>query len=520
MPWSAPIPLSSLTLGVWTPVPGGRSLMLMRMAGERVLAREGRPGGLISTLPQLETRVRGGRVQAMLTERDSVQALWRELEAAVRAGESTGAHRALVLWLQDGHPLTQLLLQMAVLNAGVVASAADALHLSRQQHGPALAQIAMGPLELLLSLPLQPEAPRPRPAGELGLLDARLHTAAEHGHGEEVAALLAGAALSGWDRAHIEGALLGLCSDHFLDLGQGLIQVSRVFDLLEGAGASPEQAAEVLAGLGRSLVQGERWEALPEWTGLRRALDRLDLAALHRASVTGAPAWFDRSGLLRALLEMPPEQCLAEWIKAIQGGVPLPDLVEVLALGAAERLLRADLRLDFDPRQPQGWMELAQALTHAQALQEVVSRWHDARVLRLLLFAVWRVAELAELDGEQSRLQEARAGDVPALLQAAAMRDPVQAVAIGRQLPMPALCGAVMRLGLDGQTALPLQSAHRAHAALAALRLSEELPGDQARLPLLGVLRYLSAPRQERRLRKDLAEAWVWGQTGPEEGPP
>jgi hypothetical protein len=70
----------------------------------------------------------------------------------------------------------------------------------------------------------------------------------------------------------------------------------------------------------------------------------------------------------------------------------------------------------------------------------------------------------------------------------------------------------VMHLGLDGQTALPLQSAHRTHAALAALRLSEELPDDQARLPLLGVLRYLSAPRQERRLMKDLSEAWAWGQ--------
>ena len=286
--------------------------------------------------------------------------------------------------------------------------------------------------------------------------------------------------------------------------------MSRVFDLLEGAGASPSQAAQVLAGLGRSLVMSERWEAHPEWTALRRGLEGLDLAGLHRASVTGAPAWFDRGGLLRALVETTPERCLSAWVKAIQGGVPLPDLVEVLALGAAERLLRADLRADFDPREPQGWMELAQALTHIQALQEVVCRWHDARVLRLLLFAVWRVAQLAAMDGEQRGLKEARTGDVPALLQAAALRDPDLAVAIGRQLALPLLRGAVMRLGLDGQTALPLQSAHRAHAALAALRLSEELPADEAKLPLLGALRCLSAPRQERRLRKDLAQAWVW----------
>ncbi|MFT5584583.1 MAG: hypothetical protein ACI9VR_002168 [Cognaticolwellia sp.] len=511
MPWSDPIPLSSLTVGVWTPVPGGRALQLMRLAGEGVLAREGHPGGIHSGPALLETRVRSGRVQAMVPEREDIEALWESLASALRVQDQTGAVRALVLWVQGGHPVAQLLLRMAMRNAGVVALVADALHLSREQRGPALAQIAMGPLELLLSLPPQPDTPAPQPAGELSLFDARLHTAAERGEAQELAALLAGAAFSGWDRAHIEGGLLGLCSDHFLDLGQGLVQVSRVFDLLEGSRATPSQAAQVLAGLGLQLAQAERWDGQQAWTPLRRCLDSLDLAALHRTSVTGAPAWFDRGGLLRALLELEPEPCAKEWIKAIQGGVPLPDLVEVLAVGAAERLLRADLRHDFDPRVPQGWMELAQALTHAQALQEVVSRWHDARVIRLLLFGVWRVAELGVLDGEPTGLQEARAGDVPALLQAAALRDPDQAVAMGKRVTMPALRNAVMRLGLDGQTALPVQSAHRSHAALAALRLSEELPDEQARLPLLGVLRYLSAPRQERRLRKNLAEAWAWG---------
>ena len=512
MPWSHPIPLSSLTLGVWAPVPGGRDLQLMLLAGAGVLAREGRPGALNSSLPLLKTRVRGGSAQAMVPERTDVEALWESLESALRLQDHTSSVRALVLWVQGGHPTAELLLRLAMQNAGVVALVADALHLSRDQRGPALAQIAMGPLELLLSLPPQPDTPPPQPAGELSLLDARLHTAAERGEAQELAALLAGAALSGWDRPHIEGALLGLCSDHFLDLGQGLIQVSRVFDLLECSRASPSQAAQVLAGLGLQLAQAERWEAQPEWLPLRQRLDSLDLAALHRASIKGAPAWFDRSGLLRALVEMGPEHCFAVWLKAIQGGVPLPDLAEILALGATERLLRADLRADFDPGVSQGWMELAQALTHAQALQDVVSRWHDARVVRLLLFGVWRVAELCALDGEPTGLEEPKMGDVPALLHAAALRDPVRALAIGRQLTLPALRDAVMHLGLDGQTALPLQSAHRTHAALAALRLSEELPDDQARLPLLGVLRYLSAPRQERRLMKDLSEAWAWGQ--------
>ena len=512
MPWSHPIPLSSLTVGVWAPVPGGRDLQLMLLTGAIVLAREGRPGALNRRLPLLETRVRDGRAQAMVPERENVEALWEGLAFALRLQDHTSSVRALVLWVQDGHPTAELLLRLAMQNAGVVALAADAMHLSRAKRGPALAQIAMGPLELLLSLPPQADLPAPCAAGELSPLDARLHTAAEQGEAQDLAALLAGAALSGWNRADIEGALLGLCSDHFLDLGQGLIQVSRVFDLLECSRASPIQAAQVLAGLGLQLAQAERWEAQPEWLPLRQRLDPLDLAALHRASIKGAPAWFDRSGLLRALVETGPEHCFAEWLKAIQGGVPLPDLAEILALGATERLLRADLRLDFDPGVPQGWMELAQVLTHAQALQDLVSRWHDARVVRLLLFGVWRVAELCTLDGEPAGLEEPAQGDVSALLHAAALRDSVRALAIGKQLNMPALRGAVMQLGLDGQTALPLQSAHRTHAALAALRLSEELPDDQARRPLLGVLRYLSAPRQERRLVKDLAEAWAWGE--------
>lgn len=509
MPWSAPIPLSSLTVGAWTALPDSGGLFLMRLDGQGILARLGpapAPGSGGPTL--LQTRVRASRVQALLPDWTSAEETWSELKAGLARGEGEHCVRALVAWIQQGHPVAALFLGMAGLNGGVVASVADALHLSRGQGGPALAQIAMGPLELLRTLPPQAPSPPPRPAGELALLDARLHTAAEALDAEALAGLLVGAGLAGWDRAHLEGALLGLCADHFLDHGQGLITVCRVFDLLEGTGAGPEQCAEVLAGVGRSLVHAHRSEAEPAWRPFRQALGRLDLAALHRASVTGAPAWFDRGALLRALLSGDPAFCLAEWIRAVQGGVPLPDLSEVLCLGAAQCLLRADLRHEYNPRQPVGWLELAQAFTHAQTLHELVPRWHDARVLRLLLFGVWQLARLSALNVPPKGLEEAQPGGAEGVLEAAALREPDRAVAIAQGLSRASLCQVVMRLGLDGQTALPHQSAHRVHAALAALRLSEELSTDEATLPLLGVLRYLSAPRQERRLRKELAGVW------------
>ncbi|MED5369785.1 MAG: hypothetical protein VX899_02115 [Myxococcota bacterium] len=297
-----------------------------------------------------------------------------------------------------------------------------------------------------------------------------------------------------------EDTLLQLCADPSAVVHLG--SVGAAFTLLDGCGATPAQRTLILGGLRRTITGGASVHG--PW---HTRLEALDLRALQRAAITGAPAWFDRGKLLHSLLQSPPEACLEAWIHAIQSGVPLPDLGEILVVAASQRMLRFDIAHEFDRTQPLGFGALSRTLELCVALAQRLQEPCGPVAVPLLLAAVWRLSHLGGLDGQAVGLREPASGGIPALERAAFTRNPDHAVALGRGLSRAELLAFLRRESLEERLALPQSRALNLLAVQAAEHGSRLLESGEDRLPLLAALRLLCSPRQESGLGRALAAA-------------
>ena len=319
----------------------------------------------------------------------------------------------------------------------------------------------------------------------------------------EAEALLRGALNRGWGPREVEPMLFGLCADHFLDFGHALIYSSKVCGLLSRAGWE-EFAPSVLGTLVYGITNGTREDLLPQWAGWRKRVAQLDLQALWARRIRGGPPTWDRSGVQARMVHGKAPDAFAALVQALEQGLPVADLLDLLALGACERMLRLDLSHDPNPELQNGWLDVSHILTFAVAVREVLERWEDPRCL-LLVFQLLHFVNMAKaLDGapqpvvrERGDLAERiRAGDVDGAIGVAAASPPEQVAALLMDLPLRDIATR------------PIVVAHLIKTAVAARTLHRELRGDaSATLPLLACVRFFTAPKDQRFLQRRVFDA-------------
>ena len=344
----------------------------------------------------------------------------------------------------------------------------------------------------------EPEVPSVRDVGA----ELRRRVEAEDAAGAE--ALFRGALAAGAEPAEVQGWLFDLCADHFLDFGHALIYVVKAFDLLQRA--SWEHADLLLGSLVFRIVNGTREDLLPDWAGWRQRMERVDrvLPELFERVALQPPDWSPRR-FHDLLLSGAPKAAFAALEEALAAGVPVMDLVDALSLAAQERMLRLDLGHETDRENQNGWLDVSHIVTFTNAVRHAVDRWRDPRVLRLLFQALRFVNHHRLLDGPVPRVRPRPSG-VDEVLAA------VRAGAVDEALDRAAGCGdreslwtALTELPLDDVAVRPIFTAHLIKNAVAAREEERALEGDPR--PLLALVRFLAAPKDQRRLRRRVHEA-------------
>jgi hypothetical protein len=200
-------------------------------------------------------------------------------------------------------------------------------------------------------------------------------------------------------------ALVGVCADHFLGFGHGLIYTVKLRELRGMDDPS------LVAGLTRRLVNATREDLLPDWSRFRRGLEAWDGA--ESPTVDGP----DRD------LDCPPAEALDGALAYLREGRSEALLTALIRL-ACGRVERFDASLDADPSIQNGWLDVTHILTFADAVSQVApGRDRD----RLLCQLTWFAARHRVLDGVNPPLVVARDTVV----------DEVRAVAMGPTYRQP-----------------------------------------------------------------------------------
>jgi nitrite reductase/ring-hydroxylating ferredoxin subunit len=409
-------------------------------------------------------RVVDGRIEIDVTPppRDGAEAaLWTSLDGAIGRRRIGQAARDVVRLLQLG---------VAPARIALAAARFDARH---GEYGTGHA--------LPVAADLVAIAAR-RPA--LALMPA-IEMAAESAH-HPVRAVAAGSAeaalrdrlAAGASRAELEPELLELASRHFVDFGHTLIYLVKAFELLDHVGWA--HAIEILPAWRYGLEMGTREDLLPEWHWFRE----------RAAAPPAAPLPADLAG---TITDGTREAAFDAVTAAIAAGVPRDRILDAIVLGAAQRLLRFDPALDPDPTIQEDWLSVTHVLTYANAAR----RTSDPRPLQ---FAARFVNVSRALDGAPASIAP-EPGDVIA---AVARRDPAAAVRHAAAAPDPgALCDALEDWCLTRGATRPIFLAHQVKT----LRAARAEVARVGITPLLGTVRFLAAPVQERGAPQAVHEA-------------
>ncbi|MCB9732166.1 MAG: hypothetical protein H6745_06080 [Deltaproteobacteria bacterium] len=429
-----------------------------------------------------------GVVEADLTPPDPAAEIPRRLaslaEAALERRDGQMA-RDLLRLLHLGAPPATLLRAAAVFDAErgqygsthVLPVAADLLARWDAVDTDALRLLALtAPWELAaeghVRRPVRP-APAPvDPGPDLDAACARLRALVEAEESDAAEALLRGLLAQGHGRPALERPLLVIAADHFLDLGHAVIYASKLFDLADTLGDGA--LAELLPAWLVSVVTGTRHDVLPRWRWLRERLAALGDA--RPAEVDAPRDEARRDALLTALLGKDRDAAFDAVARALDDGA-LDDVLDALSLGAAERLLRFDDRVEADPTIQDDWLDVSHAFTYVHALRAIAPRFREPALARLLFYAVRYVNALGALD--------AAAPPAPPPEPPATLRD--------------ALTVALTRADLR-----PIHLAHLVKLSVAAFD-EGAATGDPR--PLRALARFLAAPFGVRRIPRLAHEA-------------
>jgi nitrite reductase/ring-hydroxylating ferredoxin subunit len=308
--------------------------------------------------------------------------------------------------------------------------------------------------------------------------------------GEAAEGLLRGALRAGASPASVRHAFLTAITDHFLGYGHPMIYAQKAFELLGRIGWS--EAETVLSPLVPAIAWSTRYDKLPY---MRRFLGAWRSAPESKRPGRARP---DLSALRGTLIDGMPEDAAAGVLGALDAGVPVPDVIDVIASVAASRLGRFDMDSDIDDAVDAGWLDVTHTLTYTNALRWAWASDPSPEVLRGVLHAAWFTQWTAKFDakGSPSPVAAYAGSDAGAILTAIRRRDPQQAVALvkGYDGPDVPLQTALSQAAAEDNAAAPIMVAHAVKTTMAAVSESQ-VTNDRA--PLAAAARFLAAPKRE-----------------------
>jgi nitrite reductase/ring-hydroxylating ferredoxin subunit len=346
----------------------------------------------------------------------------------------------------------------------------------------------------------RPRRPQPRPVHHLPRDPSTAFRAAVEAEApEEAEALVLAAIDGGVERDELRRWFVSAVSDHHLAYGHLAIYTQKAFELLDRLGW--DRAATVLPHLVPTLVWATREDKLPYMRPYRRALGALDLAQL--AEVPVDVGWQDEGKELRgALLGRDRVAALTAMVDALRAGAGAEGVLSVVSRVVGERLLGYDLRVEFDPHDDFGWLDITHGLTHANAVRWAWREQPGADALQMVAWAVF----LAWYTGRAMTpvADPEPTGGAAFLADALAMGDGDAAgsAALAGQVEPVADC--LDRAALEDRAGSFIVAVHHVKTARAA---RHEAAASGSCLPLAGTARFIASPTVDRFVRTSVTRA-------------
>ncbi|MEM7324558.1 MAG: Rieske 2Fe-2S domain-containing protein [Actinomycetota bacterium] len=399
-----------------------------------------------------------------------------------------------------------------------LAMAADCLALAEVRHGTDRA------LPLVQGLAGMSETTRDRPVRETPDPDESIvvsHAIEREDADSAMAGTLA-SIISGDDPAVIRHQLIEAASAHHLSYGHGMIYTQKSFEVLDRVGW--HRAPELLPHLAARLVWSTREDTLPYMKKAVRRLATVDLGAL--AETERADGW-QPNDLVDTLLDA-TEAPIDAAVAAAATGAGIDGLFDAVSLASSRRLLRHDLAVELDLDDDFGWLDITHALTTAQAARwawEIDPGPHTARAA---LFAVWLLFDSGRAERRRGRWDGAReltedgpggpgvtigseTGIGAELTNAVITSDTDRAVELAMTGDPDEVGLALAEASLADTAGSFIVAAHLIKTTEAARR---ESATTGSALPLAAAARFLAAPRLERFVASNVAEAVEFVTTG------
>ena len=234
--------------------------------------------------------------------------------------------------------------------------------------------------------------------GEGPDFEARLHRAIEDEELELAEGLFRGALEGGWQKEHVQRFFFEVVSLHFLGYGHALIYCVKIFEFLELTGWV--YATDILSSFLVRLINWTREDLLPEWNWFREKLKQEEIHFPKWHELTRNNLSWEREHFVKELVWGKRADALDALVRVLEAGVPLPDLVDALSEGAAERILRFKISIDRSNEIQNGWLAITHIATYVNALRSAVRRFDQPDIFRLFFFAIRFINQGKALDGD------------------------------------------------------------------------------------------------------------------------
>lgn len=352
-----------------------------------------------------------------------------------------------------------------------------------------------------------------RPPWSLPQPDAKVDLAAamEREDVDGAMASTLGQLANGADMATMRRQFITAASQHHIGYGHGAIYTQKAFELLELIGW--HRATAVLPFLATSVTYGTREDTLPYMRKAMRQIVEADLTAMVAAPDRASTGWADTDGHLRRALLDSPEAAIKAGEHAVLDGAGVNGLLDTVVLAVSERLLRYDLQTDFDNDRDFGWLDITHGLTYAHAARWAWEHHPSPDTARLALFTAFLCHDTGR--AERWGWQEAHTsplapspGDVAAAVRDSRVDDAVAHALHGDPIEVGE---SLVKLSLEDRAASWIVVAHLIKLSQAA-RVEAITTGSS--LPLAAAARFAAAPRLERFVARNVAEAIDFVRTG------
>ena len=295
-------------------------------------------------------------------------------------------------------------------------------------------------------------------------------------------------------------------SRHHLGYGHGIIYVQKAFEILDMVGW--DKAADLLPYIASGTAWQTREDLLPYMRTTMRLIEAADLEALAAAT---AESNVDCTALADALLEA-GDAPIEIAIDAVIDGAGMIGLIDALSIAASRRMLRHSLDVEFMNEDDFGWLDITHVLTMVNAVRWAWEVDPGPHVARLGLFATWLLFDSSRAERRHGVATELRATPTAGDLQTAIrFRDTQAALNAARGLKPGEAGDELVRAALADQSGAFIVVCHQIKLSLAAKREAE---ATGSHLPVLAAARYLSSPRNERFVRRNVTASLDFVATG------